>query len=319
MKKKIQPTSVEEPFTNSKLNSAFAWYYKNLYILLAIPILLLIISAFAINQAIIDDGTAIYRDISLKGGLSLTLSADEFDSYTSQQLEKELSNQFLEESFSIKEFQIQGQRGGVIIDTSLEEEELIQYLNSLENTDLTMPNDYTSSFIAPSLSQAFFTQAINVLLISFVLIAGIVFIVFRKLVPSIAIIISIIFDLVVTIGVLNLLGIEVSIAGIGALLMLIGYSIDTDILLTNRVLKEEKSRRFSFAQHFQEKFQDSFKTGMLMAGTTLSAAIVAIFVTNSDVIFQITLILIIGLIVDMISTWIQNAAMLKWWMEKKDK
>lgn len=319
MKKKSQATSVEEPFTSSKLNSIFMWYYKNLYILLLIPILLLIVSTFAINQAIMDDGTAIYRDISLKGGLSLTLSADEFNSYTSLQLEELLRDEFRGESFSVKEFQIQGQRGGLIIDTSIEEEELIQYLNSLENTDLTMPDDYTSSFIAPSLSQAFFTQAINVLLISFVLIAGIVFIVFRKFVPSIAIIISIIFDLLVTIGFLNLFNVEVSIAGIGALLMLIGYSIDTDILLTNRVLKEEKNRRFSFAQHFQEKFQDSFKTGMLMAGTTLSAAVVAIFVTNSDVIFEITLILIIGLIVDMISTWIQNAAMLKWWMKKKDQ
>ena len=318
-KNKVQDSPVEKPFENERLNKAFSWYYSKLYILLLIPIGLFLLSIFTIMQAIDIDGTPIYRDISLKGGLSLTLSNDQFLQYSPNELETLLQEEFVEDSFSVREFQMQGVRAGFIIDTNIEEDDLIEYLNALENVDLQIPQDFTSSFIAPSLSQAFFTQAISVLLISFALISIIVFLVFRKFVPSIAIIVSIIFDLVVTVGILNLFGVEMSIAGIGALLMLIGYSIDTDILLTNRVLREPKLRKVSFAHHFQEKFQDSFKTGMLMAGTTLSAAIVALMVTNSDIIFQITLILIIGLIVDAISTWIQNAAMLKWWMENKDK
>ncbi|MFT4244863.1 MAG: MMPL family transporter [Candidatus Woesearchaeota archaeon] len=318
-KNKVQDSSVEKAFENEKINKAFNWYYSKLYILLLIPIGLFLLSIFTIMQAIDVDGTPIYRDISLKGGLSLTLSNEQFLDLGATELEQLLQENFIEDSFSVREFQMQGQKAGFIINTNIDEEDLITYLNDLRGVDLQIPEDFTSSFIAPSLSQAFFTQAISVLLISFVLISVIVFAVFRKFVPSIAIIISIIFDLVVTVGILNLFGVEMSIAGIGALLMLIGYSIDTDILLTNRVLREQKSRRVSFAHHFQEKFQDSFKTGMLMAGTTLSAAIVALIVTNSDIIFQITLILIVGLIVDAISTWIQNAAMLKWWMENKDK
>ncbi|MCH8520106.1 MAG: MMPL family transporter [Nanoarchaeota archaeon] len=318
-KNKVQDSPVEKAFENEKLNNAFNWYYSKLYILLLIPLGLFLLSIFSIMQAIDVDGTPIYRDISLKGGLSLTLSNEEFLEYSATELQIMLQENFIEDSFAVREFQMQGQKAGFIINTNIEEEDLIAYLNNLQGVDLQIPQDFTSSFIAPSLSQAFFTQAMSVLLVSFVLISIIVFAVFRKFVPSIAIVISIIFDLVVTVGILNLLGVEVSIAGIGALLMLIGYSIDTDILLTNRVLREQKSRRVSFAHHFQEKFQDSFKTGMLMAGTTLSAAIAAIIITNSEVIFQITLILIIGLIVDAISTWIQNAAMLKWWMQNKDK
>ena len=320
MKKNNPPqSSVENAFENETLNKAFNWYYSKLYILLLIPLGLFLLSIFTIMQAIDVDGTPIYRDISLKGGLSLTLSNEQFLDLSATEFEELLQQNFIEDSFSVREFQMQGQKAGFIINTNIEEEDLITYLNDLRGVDLQIPQDFTSSFIAPSLSQAFFTQAMSVLLVSFVLISIIVFAVFRKFVPSIAIIISIIFDLVVTVGILNLFGVEMSIAGIGALLMLIGYSIDTDILLTNRVLREQKSRRVSFAHHFQEKFQDSFKTGMLMAGTTLSAAIVALIVTNSDIIFQITLILIVGLIVDAISTWIQNAAMLKWWMENKDK
>ncbi len=300
---------------NSLFDRFFEGYYSKLNILLVIPILLLTLSIFTISQAIQTDGTAIYRDISLKGGLSITLTSENYLSYTSQGLEEILANEFSDESFSIQELQIQGNLGGFIIDSSMEEEELVSFLSSLQPQELTIPDDYTSSFIAPSLSQAFFTQALNTLLISFILISIVVFGFFRKVVPSLAIIVSILFDLVVTIGLLNLFGVEVSIAGIGALLMLIGYSIDTDILLTNRVVKEEKSRRTSNQEHFKEKFKDSFKTGMLMGATTLSAATVALIVTNSAVIFQITLIIIIGLIVDMISTWIQNAFILKKWYE----
>lgn len=301
--------------SQSKFDSFFELYYSKLNVLLIIPVLLLIISIFTITTAISQDGTVIYRDISLKGGLSVTLTSDDFLSYSSQDFQKLLDEKFSDETFSVQELQLQGDLAGFIIDTSMDEEVFIDYLNSLNSNQLQTPNDYTTSYISPSLSQAFFTQALYTLMVSFVLISFVVFMFFRKVVPSLAIIISILFDIVVTIGLLNLFGVEVSIAGIGALLMLIGYSIDTDILLTNRVVKEEKSRRISNSEHFKIKFKDSFQTGMLMGITTLSAAIVALLVTNSEVIFQITLIIIIGLIVDMISTWIQNAFILRKWFE----
>ena len=43
-------------------------------------------------------------------------------------------------------------------------------------------------------------------------------------------------------ALIDFLGIEISAAGIAAFLMLIGYSVDTDILLTSRALKRKCSK-----------------------------------------------------------------------------
>ena len=65
----------------------------------------------------------------------------------------------------------------------------------------------------------------------------VVFITFRKLIPSLAVIFSAILDLVGTLAIISLLDFKLSTAGIAAFLMVVGYSIDTDILLTTRLLK----------------------------------------------------------------------------------
>jgi len=139
----------------------------------------------------------------------------------------------------------------------------------------------------------------------------VIFIYFKEFVPSFAVVLSGFFDLIVTLGILDYFEIKISIAGIGALLMLIGYSIDTDVLLTNRLIKEKGDNYF-------EKTFDAFKTGLLMSITTLFAGLIALYTTNSNVIFQISLILVIGLVVDMVSTWIQNTGILLWWLERKN-
>ena len=43
---------------------------------------------------------------------------------------------------------------------------------------------------------------------------------------------------------------------------------------------------------------------------------VALIFTQSEVIRQIMTILLIGLVVDIINTWIQNAGLLLWYVEK---
>ena len=92
--------------------------------------------------------------------------------------------------------------------------------------------------------------------------------------------------------------------------MIVGYSIDTDVLLTNRVYKEKGFDYF-------EKTFFAFKTGLLMSTTTLIAGLSAILLTNSDVISQIAIILVVGLLVDFISTWFMNASILYAWVTKK--
>ncbi|MCA9459791.1 MAG: protein translocase subunit SecF [Nanoarchaeota archaeon] len=292
------------------LSEKLSKFYKKSYkFFMVIPVIFFILAIYFIFQTIPIDGTPIYRDVSLKGGVSAIVNIDSV--IGQEELLTKLENQYKQNSFSVSELYSKGVRSGFVIDTDLEDNELKSLLNTIFETKFVDGENYNSNVISPSLSNAFFSQAIKILIVSFVLMSIVIFIYFREFVPSFAVVLSGLFDLIVTLGILDFFEIKISIAGIGALLMLIGYSIDTDVLLTNRLIKEKGDNYF-------EKTFDAFKTGILMSMTTLFAGLIALYVTNSNVIFQISLILVIGLLVDMVSTWIQNAGILLWWLERKN-
>ena len=61
----------------------------------------------------------------------------------------------------------------------------------------------------------------------------------------------------------------------------------------------------------------AMKTGIAMTLSVLAAVIVAYIITDSDIIKQIMLILMIGSFFDLFYTWIQNAGILRWYIERK--
>ena len=140
----------------------------------------------------------------------------------------------------------------------------------------------------------------------------VVFIYFKTFAPSMAVILAALSDIVVTLGVFNLTGIKLSTAGIAAFLMLIGYSVDTDILLSTRVLKRKEGS-------VMDRVYSAMKTGLTMSATTLSAVLIALIFVQSEIVKQIMIILFIGLLVDLIMTWIQNVGILRLYLEKKRK
>ena len=68
-----------------------------------------------------------------------------------------------------------------------------------------------------------------------------------------------------------------------------------------------------------ERVYSSVKTGLLMTSTALVAVTIGYFFSQSDVIKQIMLVLFIGLVVDMIATWIQNVGLLRLYVDAKQK
>jgi preprotein translocase subunit SecF len=94
--------------------------------------------------------------------------------------------------------------------------------------------------------------------------------------------------------------------------MLIGYSIDTDIMLTSRTLKDRRGE-------MMEQFEDAISTGLAMTGTTLAALsavyIVSTTITQIPIWANISSVLIIGLLADMPSTWLTNTGILRWYVE----
>jgi preprotein translocase subunit SecF len=173
-----------------------------------------------------------------------------------------------------------------------------------ENADF----EYTES----TLGSSFYKQLLIAILIAFFAMALVVFLIFKTFVPSTAVLISAIADIVMTLVTFNLLGLKMSTAGIIAFLMLIGYSVDTDILLTTRILKRKDGS-------INSRIKGAMQTGLTMTLTSLFAFLAAFFVVKSfsQILAQIFTILTLGLTFDLLNTWVTNVSILKWYAQSK--
>jgi preprotein translocase subunit SecF len=154
------------------------------------------------------------------------------------------------------------------------------------------------------------------MVLAFIFMGIIVFIIFRKFVVSSAVIMSAVFDIIMTLGFMQILGIELSMAGFAAILMLIGYSVDTDIMLSSRLMRDETE---STKENLHEKMIHALKTGLAMTLTTIGALLVLIIMPISPVLTEIASILLIGLVFDIINTWLMNSTVLRMYIEGKWK
>jgi preprotein translocase subunit SecF len=152
--------------------------------------------------------------------------------------------------------------------------------------------------------------------------AIVVFLVFREPIVSLLIVVSALADILTAAASMNLTGVQLSLGTVAALLMLIGYSVDTDILLSMRVLKRKGS--------VEEKILGAMGTGLTMAGTTIGAVISLIIVSNflyliipsftrMDIIADMSAVLIFGLAADVFNTWVTNAQGLRWYLNRPKK
>ena len=155
------------------------------------------------------------------------------------------------------------------------------------------------------------SQAVLALVFSFLGMAIVIFLAFRTFVPAVAVVLSAFADMVMTAAAMNIVGIPLSLGTLAALLMLIGYSVDSDILLTNRVLKRQGK--------LNEKLIGAFRTGIIMTSTTLAAAsamFVIAWLGSVLILMEISAVLLIGLVFDVMNTWLTNVGILKWYVLK---
>lgn len=152
------------------------------------------------------------------------------------------------------------------------------------------------------------TQALLGILVAFGGMSVLVFAMFRTFVPSIAVVISAFSDIVIPVALMNLLGIELTLGTVAALLMIIGYSVDSDILLNNHVLRR--------SGEFYESAYRAMETGVTMTLTSLAAMAVMTLVASLfgiGLLSSIGLILVFGLATDLMNTYMLNMSLLRWW------
>lgn len=296
----------EEKIFQKKLGSFHDKYYK---LLLLIPIAILVFSFIYVFIFYSNNGDFINKDFSLAGGTSITISGK----INATQLEESLSEKL--DEINTREIYdlVTREQTALIVQTKTGMDKSKKVLEDYLGYKLNN-NNSSFEFIGSNLSGNFYRELLIAILFAFGFMAIVVFIIFRTFVPSFAVIISAFADIFMTLTLVDILGIKMSSAGIVAFLMLIGYSVDTDILLTNRILKR-------YEGSLNQRIFGAFKTGITMTLTSLLALVFALIVVSSFsvILTQIFTILVIGLGFDILNTWITNVSILKWYFKLKNK
>lgn len=291
----------------SKLIDIYDKRYKGLMIF-TIVLLFLAIGVLGYNYA--TTGEFIQKGVSLKGGITLTIAAD--TDIDTNALKLDLQGRLPAADIEIRRLTEAGMLKSVIVEASDTDEDTLKAAVAESGLITITDDNYTIESMGSTLGESFFRQTIIAVLLAFVAMGVVVLITFRSWVPSFFVILAATSDILCTLATVSLLGMKLTTAGVAAFLMLIGYSVDTDILLTTRVLKRKEGTIF-------DRIMSSMKTGMTMSITSLIAALLAYIFTSSDVIKQIMIIIVIGLVFDILNTWIQNTGILRWYLEKKEK
>ena len=174
---------------------------------------------------------------------------------------------------------------------------------------------YSYNEEAPQVGQFFLGQLRTIIIIAFVLVGLTVFIIFRSFIPSLAVIFGAANDIIIALGAMGAFGIPLGVASIGGLLMLLGYSIDTDVLSAVRILKRTEDTPSARAM-------STFKTGATM---TIAAVIsfltlfIVAYIVFIPTYIEIAGVALFGLLADIATTWLGNAVFILWYKQRKDR
>lgn len=187
------------------------------------------------------------------------------------------------------------------------QQKLVQVINKY-----TQYNSISIKTVSPTLGVKFLEQAFWVVIGAGIASLILVFIFFRSFIPSTAVLSGAVADIIIALGAMSIFQIPFTLPSFAALLMLIGFSLDTDILLTTRMLKGKGT--------YRENAWEALKTGM-----TMSAAAIVAFgtlfiisqITHISTYYEISAVALAGLFGDLFATWGINAVILIWHLEGK--
>ena len=277
---------------------------ENHKILIAVPIILALLSLVLIGFNGLEQG------VDLKGGSLAELQL--LGSVTPSELEDTLDAKLNTNNIKVTS------NGNNKVTVELENN-----INSSTFTSAINGKAKVISYneIGPVLSEEAMGQIYVAMIFAFLFMAITVFVVFREPVPSVAIILAALCDILIALGGMSIFKIPLSIASVGALLMLIGYSVDTDILLTTRLLKRREGT-------VEERAKNAMYTGLTMSFAAIAAmgilfVVTKILMPEATTLSNISAVLVIGLIGDILSTWLMNLGILKtyidWRQSKKQE
>ncbi|WP_299237410.1 protein translocase subunit SecF [Natronomonas sp.] len=265
--------------------------------LVAVPLVLLAVALAVLAAGTVATGTPVAPGIEFTGGAEIQIETTDSQA--------EIESQFAEPVESItpvgsptsNTYIVEFQAGNYeSLDDLVAQAEAAGY-------EIQQEGERSASFADDSQRQALFGLAV-----AFGGMAALVALLFRTFVPSIAVIASAFSDIAIPLALMQLFGIELTLGTVAALLMLIGYSVDSDLLLNNHVLRRHGDFYTSTAR--------AMRTGVTMTVTSISAMIVMTAVSSLlgiPLLPDVGLVLVFGLLADLMNTYLLNVSLLRYY------
>ncbi|MBI4894379.1 MAG: hypothetical protein HY833_01435 [Candidatus Aenigmarchaeota archaeon] len=273
--------------------------------LMFIPVLLFAASVGVLLMTYVDTGEFVLKDVDLKGGTLVTISTE--DPIDIKLLEKEVDKEF--GSGIVSGLKTPSGYGATIqVEHTIS---LAQVMNLVRSLNIE-PIDYSEQTIGPVLGNLFFEQVRNSLIIAFVMMSVVIFIIYRNPVSSLGIVLASLGNILATLAFANVFGIELSFASFAGMLMLIAFTVDTNIVLTSKVVAYGSDT-------FMVRYKKAFVTGATLTATITATMVIVLFLSSSKLLLNIAEILVIGFITDLVYTWILNAGMLEMYFDRKNR
>lgn len=271
--------------------------------LIFIPIVLFAFSVGILFWNLSQTGDFIIKDIDLKGGTLVTVTSEE-------PIDIKLVEGRVSEKFGSS--LVSGLR------TSSGFGATIQVESSVKGSDVVAAvrdagvkiTDFSEESIGPVLGNIFFEQVRNTLIAAFILMSFVIFVIYRNLVSSFGIVFASLANILTTLAFTSLLGIQISFAGFAGLLMLIAFTVDTNIVLTSKVVSHG-------TEGFSARYKKALVTGVTLIATIAVTMFVVLFLSTSKLLVNIAEVLVIGFLSDLVFTWILNAGLLEIYFNRK--
>ena len=170
--------------------------------------------------------------------------------------------------------------------------------------------DVTASFIGPSWGADITSAAIRALIIFVILAAVVMALYFRTWKMSVAAIISLVHDIIITAGVYGILGFEITPSAVIGFLTILGYSLYDTVVVFDKIRENtsedgaESSRTFAESVNLavNQTLVRSINTGVVAALPVAAILFIGAAVLGAGTLRDIALSLLVGILIGTYST-----------------
>ena len=181
-----QKDIIKDPQGKGFRQACFEIYDKKYRKLLWVSLSVLFIALALIFFKFFTTGEFLNKDVSLKGGVTITVPFNERHIET-EFLKNSLKDRFPKNDITVRSLENFGVQEGLIVEADIDgsnKEELGNFIALIESSmGIDLKNiDYGIEIIGSSLGESFFKESLKILLVAFVFMGLIVFIYFRVLI-----------------------------------------------------------------------------------------------------------------------------------------